>query len=79
MGYDSPKYFSHRFKRNYGITPKSKLVEIRVEKFHQLISSNSDISCFEIAFKLGVGDEKDLNRYIKTHTGKPPTEWRNGE
>lgn len=64
MGYNNPKYFSHVFKRNYGSPPKLKLVEIRIAKFFHIIDNNANISCFEIAFKLGIGDEKDLNRYI---------------
>lgn len=79
MGYDSPKYFSRNFKRNYGIPPKPKLVELRIEKFHEIIRENPQVSCFEIGLELGIGDEKDLNRYIRKHTGKPPTEWKNGE
>ncbi len=79
MGYDCSKHFLRKFKRYYGIPPKPKLVELRIEKFHEIIKANPQVSCFEIGFKLGVGDEKDLNRYIRKHTGKPPTEWKKGE
>jgi len=79
MGYECPKYFSRRFKKYYTVSPKPKLVELRIEKFHQFIKENTALSCFEIGLELGIGDEKDLNRYIKKFTGKPPTEWKNGE
>lgn len=78
MGYKCPKYFSRRFKKHYGVSPKSKLVEIRLEKFHKLINENPKISCFEIGQELGLGGESDLNKYVKNHTGKPPKEWKNG-
>lgn len=42
MGYDSPKYFSRNFKRNYGFPPKPKLVELRIEKFHEI---NGEWTC----------------------------------
>ena len=77
MGYAHTKKFSRLFKRNYGMPPKAKLVELRIEKFKEIINDDPHTSCFEIGFELGVGDEKDLNRYIKKHTGKPPTEWKN--
>lgn len=79
MGYDSPKYFSSRFKRHYGIPAKPKLIELRLKKFHKLISENPQISCFEIGIEIGVGDEKNLNEYVKFHTNKPPTWWKNQE
>lgn len=79
MNYDCPKYFSRRFKKYFGVPPKSKLVELRIKKFHEIIRDNPQISCFEIGFELGIGDEKQLNRYIKKYTGKPPTRWKKGE
>lgn len=79
MGYECPKYFSRNFKRHFGIPPKPKLVEFRIEKFYEIVNENPHVSCFEIGFELGIGDEKDLNRYIKKHTGRPPTEWKNRE
>ncbi|WP_390300908.1 helix-turn-helix domain-containing protein [Gracilimonas halophila] len=76
MGYNCPKYFSRNFKRLHGTPPKQKLIEFRIEKFHEIVKENPQKSCFEIGFELGVGDEKDLNRYIRKHTGRPPTEWK---
>ncbi|MCH2450473.1 MAG: helix-turn-helix domain-containing protein [Gracilimonas sp.] len=78
MGYESPKYFSHRFKKKYGVSPKPKLVELRIDRFYELINQDSEISCFEIGQELGIGGETDLNKYVKNHTGKPPREWKNG-
>ncbi len=77
MGYDCPKYFSRRFKKYYGVPPKRKLVELRIEKFLELIREDSGISCFEIGLKLGIGDEKDLNEYIRYNTNKCPRWWKN--
>ncbi|MEX0724483.1 MAG: helix-turn-helix domain-containing protein [Gracilimonas sp.] len=79
MGYECPKYYSNRFKRQYGLSPKPKLVVLRIEKFQKLIKEKPELSCYEIALQLGLEDEKVLNKYIKTHTGKAPREWRNGE
>lgn len=76
MGYDSAKYFSRRFKKYYRVTPKSKLVEIRIEKFHEIISIDPRVSCYEIGLELGLGDEKVLNEYIRYHTKKNPSWWK---
>jgi len=78
MGYESTKYFSRRFKKFYGVSPKPKLVVLRIEKFHEMIMQDPEISCFEIGQELGLGGESDLNKYVKNHTGKPPKEWKNG-
>lgn len=79
MGYNSSNYFSNRFKRQYGISPKPKLIELRVEKFVELISEHPETNCYEIALAIGLQDEKGLNKYIKTQTGKAPSMWKNGE
>lgn len=79
MGYDCQKFFSRKFKKHYKVPPKSKLIELRIEKFQELIRENPKMSCFEISFFLGLGDEKSLNEYIKYHTSKPPTCWKNPE
>ncbi|WP_040516570.1 helix-turn-helix domain-containing protein [Gracilimonas tropica] len=77
MGYKCPKYFSRKFKKYYGVPPKPKLVELRIEKFHELIREFPEISCFELGLELGIGDETDLSKYIKRHTRKYPNEWKN--
>lgn len=79
MGYDSPKYFSKRFKKYYGESPKSKLVEIRVNVFHNIVRGNQELSCYEIGQLLGLGDEDTLNEYIRYHTKRSPTWWKNQE
>ncbi|MDZ7807125.1 MAG: helix-turn-helix domain-containing protein [Gracilimonas sp.] len=79
MGYGCPKYFSRRFKRSFGKSPKSKLVKIRIETFHKIILKSPELSCYEIGQKLGLGDEDNLNEYIRYHTNRSPTWWKNQE
>jgi len=79
MGYDSPKYFSKRFKEHYGEPAKSELVEIRLNVFQNVIRANPELSCYEIGQLLGLGDENNLNEYIIYHTKFSPTWWRNQE
>lgn len=79
MGYDSPKYFSRKFRNVFGVRPKSKFIEIRINKFYALIKEYPEVSCYEIALELGLRDEIALNRFINRHTGKPPTKWRKVE
>ncbi|MFA5669689.1 MAG: helix-turn-helix domain-containing protein [Balneolaceae bacterium] len=78
MGYENPKYFARVFKKIYSVSPKTRLVQIRIEAFHLLIKGYPDISSYEIGQELGLGDEHDLNKYIKRHTKSPPTKWKNG-
>lgn len=78
MQYSSSKYFSRKFRNFFGVRPKSMLIKLRVTKFHSLIKDDSEISCYEIAQEIGLRDEVALNRFIKRHTGKPPTEWKKG-
>lgn len=65
-------------KKTFKVAPKPRLVQIRIEQFHALIKENPNISSYEIGQELGLGDEHDLNKYIKRHTRRPPTKWKNG-
>lgn len=78
MNYRCPKYFSRKFRNNFGTRPKTKLIQLRIEKFFELINTNKEISCYEIALELGLKDEVAVNKFIKRHTGKPPSKWKNG-
>lgn len=78
MKFNSSKYFSRKFRNAFGDRPKTKLIEIRINRFHHLINENLEISCYEIALELGLRDQVALNRFINRHTGKPPTEWKKG-
>lgn len=78
MSYSSPKYFSRKFRNHFGIRPKYKLIELRVNRFFEIIKNDPSLSCYEIAFQLGLRDEIALNKFIKRHTGKPPSKWKKG-
>ena len=78
MQYSSSKHFSRTFRSHFGERPKSRLIQLRVERFYSLIKENPEISCYEIALEIGLKDEIALNKFIKRHTGKPPNEWKNG-
>lgn len=78
MDYSSSKYFSRLFRNHFGERPKSILIRIRVERFFQLLDEKPSISSYEIAQEIGLSDEIALNKFIKRHTGKPPSEWKNG-
>jgi len=54
-------------------------VEIRLNVFQNVIRANPELSCYEIGQLLGLGDENNLNEYIRYHTKFSPTWWRNQE
>lgn len=78
MQYPSSKYFSRKIRNHYGERAKSILIQIRVDLFFEMLEEDPEVGCFEIARKIGLKDEIALNKFIKRHTGKPPSEWRNG-
>jgi AraC-like DNA-binding protein len=78
MNYNSPKYFSRKVRNHFGERPKSILIRIRIAKFVQMLSNNPNISSYEIAQEIGLRDEIALNKFINRHTGKSPSEWKNG-
>ncbi len=72
MGYGDTKKFSEVFKKHYKKSPKSVLIVLRLERFHTLIKEHPEISCFELGIELGLGGERELNEYIRYHTGHHP-------
>lgn len=79
MGFTSCKYFSHVFRNHYGIRPKEKLIQFRVELFFSIIKEQTELNHYEIALSMGLKDEKALNKFIKRYTGEPPSRWKNRE
>lgn len=77
MEYKSANYFSRSFRNYFGKRPKSKLIEIKLHRFFELIENQPEMSCFEIAGELGLKDEVNLNKFIMRHTSKSPTKWKN--
>lgn len=79
MDFRSTKQFSRTFRNHFGARPKTRLIELRVEKFFDLLKETPEMSCYEIAVNLGLRDEIALSKFIKRHTGKSPTKWKNGK
>jgi transcriptional regulator GlxA family with amidase domain len=78
MEYSCPKIFSRKFRNAFGERPKPRLIKLRVDKFYGLIKKYPDLSCYQIALEMGLKGEIALNKFVKRHTGKPPTGWKNG-
>ena len=78
MQFNSSKHFSRTYRNHFGERPKTRLIKIRINMFLKMIKRNPEIGCYEIAREIGLRDEVALNKFIKRHTGKPPSEWKNG-
>lgn len=79
MGFSCSKKFSRAFRNHFGVRPKSRLIELRVKKFLELIEENPETGSYEIAVEIGLRDEIALSKFIKRHTGKSPSIWKNGK
>lgn len=76
VGYKNQKKFSRDFRKAFGIRPKQKLVEVRLQKFKKCLRSDSTKINYSIAKEVGLGDEFALYKFLKRHTDLSPTEWR---
>lgn len=77
MGYSSSDYFSRLFRNYFGRLPKTVLIQIRIKKFRECIESDPDQINYALAREIGLPDDVALSRYIKRHTGKTPTDFKN--
>jgi AraC-like DNA-binding protein len=74
----SRTYFSHFFKKNFGITFKEYLENLRCEKAKILLQTTHD-NLLSITYECGFSDIRTLNHAFKRFYGILPKEARRGE
>ena len=72
----SPTYISKIFKEETGISPIQYLIQVRLEKAKDLLTSSS-LSVKEIASAVGYGDAYYFSKLFKKHYDLSPTSYRN--
>ncbi|MBC7958408.1 MAG: AraC family transcriptional regulator [Vallitaleaceae bacterium] len=68
-------YFYAIFKKKIGVSPKEYLVQIRMKKAKELLTSTT-LSLNEIAYSTGYVDPFLFSKTIKKHTGLSPSAFR---
>lgn len=68
-------YFRQLFKQHFGISPKQYILELRLRKAKQLLSS-SLLSVNQIAEQCGFTNPYHFSRAFRQATGLSPTEYR---
>jgi two-component system, response regulator YesN len=71
----SPNYFSHLFKKEFGLSFSEYLNRLRVNEAKNLIK-NSSMLAYEIAEKVGFQDYKYFVQVFKKVEGYSPSEFR---
>lgn len=71
----TPNYFSHLFKREFGISFKEYVARLRIAKAKQLILQTNDL-IYEISEKVGFSDYTYFTQVFKKIEGYPPTALR---
>lgn len=59
-----------------GLRRSKILIQLKVNEAIHLLSTRPDVSCFEIAIRIGKKNERVLNKFLKRHTGNPPSFYR---
>ncbi len=67
--------FRHMFKQHTGLSPKAYMVELRIDKARNLLTSTS-LSVKEVAYQLSFDTPYYFMRLFKNKTGMTPTQWR---
>lgn len=71
----SESYFAHSFKQEFGISPKSYLLKVRVEAAKELLE-NTDMKIGDIALSVGFSGQQRFNDMFKKLEGITPMKYR---
>lgn len=73
--YLSDSYFAHSFKNKFGVSPKSYLLRVRIERAKELLL-NTDDKIAEIAEAVGFSSQQRFNDIFKKQVGETPLKYR---
>lgn len=73
-----PKYFRTLFHKNYGMSPKEFVTQLKLERAKELLVEGKN-SLTEIAARLGYSDVYHLSKAFKKKTGMTPTQYKTRE
>ncbi len=71
----TPNYFSHLFKREFGVSFKEYVTRLRISKAKELILHTNDL-IYEISGKVGFSDYTYFTQVFKKMEGYPPAALR---
>lgn len=71
----SQSYFRRLFKEQYGVSPKSFILNARINKAKEMLHGHSYLSIAFIAEKCGFTNVYHFDRYFKAQVGCSPTEY----
>jgi AraC family transcriptional regulator len=73
----SPSHFTRSFNRSVGLTPHRYVVQCRVAKARELLTT-TDLPLTEIALNIGFSDQSHFSRRFQEFVGVPPGAYRRG-
>ena len=73
--YLNPGYFSTKFKKETGSSPKEYILNIRINAAKTLLA-NTGMTIRQVAASTGFQNEAYFSSYFKKKTGAAPSEWR---
>ena len=73
----SQSYFAHAFKEEFNISPKSYLLQVRIEKSKELLEK-TDMKVSDIALTVGFSSQQRYNDIFKKYVGTTPLKYRKG-
>ena len=72
----NPSYFSEKFKKQTGVTPKQYLIQTRLNAA-KILLRDTDWSIKEIADKTGFPSDAYFTQYFRSQFHQTPTQYRN--
>lgn len=71
----SESYFAHTFKNEFGISPKSYLLQVRVDASKELLA-NTDMKISDVSLSVGFSSQQRYNDIFRKYTGMTPLKYR---
>lgn len=74
----SESYFAHAFKNEFGISPKSYLLQVRVNASKELLV-NTDMKISDVSMSVGFSSQQRYNDIFRKYTNMTPLRYRKTE
>ena len=79
MRYKKVRSFSEEFQECFGERPVKALARLKLDRAIGMLKEDKNVLHYKVAKEIGLANEQALYKFIKFHTGKTPSHFKNNK